>query len=337
MSRVSVGLLCAVLGWATGATIARADEKPAAVEGFHWIDKPDEGTADLLFGKQPVLRYMYAFDTSTKERQFDTFKVYHHVFGPGSDALITKGPGGLFPHHRGLFLGWNKTGFEGKELDFWHCTKGAHLRHAKFVELSGNDKVGQFEAEIHWNDAEGKPVIIENRHLTVHRLELAGNSTPAWEIDVNTKLASQRGTITLSGDRQHAGLQFRAPQSVADEKSARFIRPAEFPDKPEAIEVGDKENPPLHSNLNWFAETFPVEGKQYTVEYFEDPSLPKPSLYSERPYGRFGAFFKTTLEQDHPLTMRYRLIVSTGEPPKREEIQKRYDEFVAGLKQSDAK
>ena len=334
MSRVSVGLLCAVLGWSLGPTIASADEKPAT-DGFHWVDEPEAGTADLFYGSQPVLRYMYAFDTSSKDRREETYKVYHHVFGPGTDAIITKGPGGLYPHHRGLFLGWNKTGFEGTELDFWHCTKGAHLRHAKFVELKGNEKAGTFEAEIHWNDADGKPVIIENRRLTVHRVELPGNKTPAWEIDVKTRLASQRGTITLNGDRQHAGLQFRAAQSVAEGKSARFIRPAEHPDKAEAIEVDDKGNPPLHSNLNWFAETFPIDDQQYTVEYFEDPALPKPSLYSERPYGRFGAFFKTTLEQGHPLTMRYRLIVSAGEPPTREAIQKRYDEFVAGLK-SDA-
>jgi hypothetical protein len=67
------------------------------------------------------------------------------------------------------------------------------------------------------------------------------------------------------------------------------------------------------------------------VTYFEDPSLPKPSRFSERPYGRFGAYFKTTLMPEHPLAMHYRLIVTAGPPPSRETIQSQYDQFVQEL------
>ena len=60
-------------------------------------------------------------------------------------------------------------------------------------------------------------------------------------------------------------------------------------------------------------------------------SLPKPSRYSERPYGRFGAFFKTTLSPQEPLEMRYRLRVTAGPPPAREAVQQRYEAFVGEL------
>jgi hypothetical protein len=191
-------------------------------------------------------------------------------------------------------------------------------------------------SEIHWNDADGTPVVREIRSVRVTNEGSESNSGRAWQIDWSTELLSQRGRIELDGDRQHAGFQFRAAQEVAENTSARYIRPEGFHDQAEAYEVGDSGDPPRHINLNWLAMTFPVEGARYTVEYFEDPSLPKPSLYSERPYGRFGAFFRATLEQDKPLSMRYRLRVSAGEASSRESIQARYDAFVAELAKSPA-
>ena len=302
------------------ATTAEADE-------FHWNTDEEAGTTDLLLGDQPVLRYMHAYDTSTPERLHETYKVFHHVFGPGSKTIITKGAGGRYTHHRGLFVGWNKTGFQGKSLDFWHCKGGAHIRHVKFLEKAADAEQGSMTAEIHWNDPDGKPVIIEQRTVTARKEKTTGG----WQIDWSTKLSSQRGDITLNGDRQHAGFQFRASQTVAEKNSGRYQRPAAFDQKAEAIQVGDKGNPPPHINLGWFALNYELDGTHYTIEYFDNPGLPKPALFSERPYGRFGTFFKTTLTEEKPLEMRYRVIVSAGKPSV-EEIQARCDAFLKSLK-----
>lgn len=298
---------------------------------FRWVDHPEQGTADLSFGDAPVLRYMYAFKPTDSGPTPETTKVFHHVFGPGTDAIITKGAYGKYPHHRGLFVGWNKTQFEDQRLDFWHCRKGEHLRHARFVEMTGDAEGGTMTAEIHWNDREGEPVIVERRTVRVSRLDDVSDTGPAWQIDWKTVLESRRGEIVLDGDRQHAGFQFRADQPVADADGARYVRPSGFPQQPEAFQVNDKGNPPKHVDLGWLAMTYMLDGERYTIEYFEDPSLPKPSRYSERPYGRFGAFFKTTLEPDQPLTMRYRVIVSTGETPSQPAVQQRYEAFVNDL------
>lgn len=300
----------------------------AAAETFSWTTDEAAGTADLLFGDQPVIRYMFAYDTSSDERLHDTYKVFHHVFGPQSGQRITKGPGGKYTHHRGVFVGWNKTHFDhGKTLDFWHCKNGAHLRHVKFDRQVADDQHGSMTAEIHWNDADGNPVVREHRTVSVTRDETTGG----WQIDWQSKLESMRGKITLDGDRQHAGFQFRADQPVAESNGARFLRPTLFPQTPSAIQVGDKGNPPPHINLDWFAETYQLGGRRYTIEYFDNPNLPKPALFSERPYGRFGTFFKTDLSETEPLELRYRLIVSEGDSPLVEAIQSRYDAFVADL------
>jgi len=297
-----------------------------ANDGFHWKNDEQAGTADLYIGDQPVIRYMYAYDTSTETRAHETYKVYHHVYGPGSKTIITKGPHGKYTHHRGLYVGWNKTGFEGTSLDFWHCTKGAHLRHVKFVDMSADADHGSMTAEIHWNDAAGKPVIVEWRTVSVSKEATTGG----WQIDWSTKLESRRGDITLDGDRQHAGFQFRADQPVADSNGGTFLRPAAFPQGEAAIQVGDKGDPPAHINLGWFSLSYELDKQRYTVEYFDNPNLPKPSLFSERPYGRFGTFFKTTLKPDTPLEMKYRVIVEKGKPSVAD-VQSRYDAFLKSL------
>lgn len=311
----------AVLG---GSAPLGADEKP----GFRWENDAEAGTADLYFGEEPVVRYMYAYDPSTPERQHETYKTYHHVFGPGTGAKITKGPGGLYTHHRGLYVGWNKTQFNGQSLDFWHCRKGEHLKHEKFLEMQAGADHGTMTAEIHWNDAEGEPVIVERRTVTVRAIRPEGASGHAWQIDWQTVLESRRGEIRLDGDRQHAGFQYRAHNDVADSNGARFIRPENFPQQPEAVQVGDAGDPPAHIDLGWFAMTYERDGQRYTVEYMEHPALPKPSLFSERPYGRFGAFWKATLTPEEPLAMHYRVVVSSGPAPDSGAIQARYDAFV---------
>ena len=300
--------------------------------GFRWVDNPKAGTADVMLGDAPVLRYMYAYDTSTADRTHETYKVFHHVFGPNAKTIITKGPRGKYTHHRGLFIGWNRTRTKGASYDFWHCTKGAHQRHVKFLEKKADRNSATMTALIHWNDAAGKPVIKETRSVRVSKSPRKGDAGYGWQIDWSTTLSSNRGTILLSGDRQHAGFQFRAAQRIAVTNGARYIRPAGFPQQPQAFQVNDKGNPPKHINLKWFAMSFELEKKTFTVEYFEDPSLPKPSLFSERPYGRFGAYFKTTLTEGKPFTMRYRIRVTAGKPPERDDIQTRYNAFVAGLK-----
>lgn len=304
--------------------VAAAGEKTV----FRWHDDAEKGQADLSFGAEPVLRYHYAYDPSTPERLQETYKPFHHVFAPKTGERLTKGPGGLYPHHRGLYVGWRATRFDNQSLDFWHCTKGAHQRHIRFLAREGDAERGTMTAEIHWNDAAGQPVVREERTVSVRRAE----QPDAWQIDWHSVLSSARGEVQLDGDRQHAGFQYRADQLVAEKNSARFLRPEGFPQQPEAVQVGDQGNPPAHINLGWCAMTYPLSQGRYTVEYFEDPELPKPSLFSERPYGRFGAFFRATLTPAQPLTLRYRLIVSTGDPPAREDIQKRYEVFTAEWK-----
>ena len=92
---------------------------------------------DIIQDGKVVARWMYAHDLSTKDSRHDTYKPYLHVMGPDGKTPITKGPGGKFTHHRGIFLGWNRIGFEGKKYDLWHM-KTSEIIHKEIVSAESS-------------------------------------------------------------------------------------------------------------------------------------------------------------------------------------------------------
>ncbi len=56
-----------------------------------------------------------------------------------------------------------------------------------------------------------------------------------------------------------------------------------------------------------------VSGKKYTVAFLNHPSNPTDTPFSAyRDYGRFGAFFRTTIPADGKLTIKGRLLIAEG-------------------------
>ncbi|MCU0866803.1 MAG: PmoA family protein [Planctomycetes bacterium] len=123
----------------------------------------------------------------------DSCKPYHEVFAPDG-RLLTKGLGGTYPHHRGLFVGWNQVQVGGERFDFWHCKNGETQRLQKLLTAEEHRRGGAGE---HW-------------------LELV------------VELRAGAAAVLLDGDPQHAGCQFRALQQFADraDPAIRYLRPS---------------------------------------------------------------------------------------------------------------
>ena len=119
-------------------------DKPevAAKNVFSWHDKPGE-SSELDYKGVPALRYMdHPIDESTKAKRDETYKVYDHLFDLEGNR-VTKGPGGLYPHHRGLFYGFRVVTYDGgKKTDIWHCPK-ASQQHEKFLETEAGPVLGR--------------------------------------------------------------------------------------------------------------------------------------------------------------------------------------------------
>jgi hypothetical protein len=307
-------ILFAVLFGLTSAAALVAAE-PA---GFSFKDKAGDSLDVLLDGK-PVARYMYAYDKSTPEKLHDTYKPYLHVFDADGAAPITKGPGGQFTHHRGIFVGWMKIGHKGKTYDRWHM-KGGDIIHQKFSDQKAGPNEATFTSATLWNDEAGKPIIEEARTMTVKKM------AAPWRlaVDLTTKIKAVDGDITLDGDPEHAGVQFR-PANEIDPKQTVYVYP--------------KEGAAPHKDLDypWVGETFSLNGKKHSVVVMSQPDNPKGTLWSAyRNYGRFGAFPRATIKAGDTLTLKYRFLIGDGEMPDAAAIQKAADEFTGVTSPSPA-
>ncbi len=169
----------ATLGaWCPGlARLARAAE-----QGFALKDDPGQHL-DILLDGRLVARYMYAFDKSTAKRRDETYKPYLHVFDAEGKQPITKGPGGLYTHHRGIFIGWMKITFGDKVYDRWHM-KGGEIVHQKFLAQKATADEAAFTSLTHWNEPDGQAFLVEERTMTIRR----GPDSGRLMIDFHTKL-----------------------------------------------------------------------------------------------------------------------------------------------------
>ncbi len=262
----------------------------------------------LSFGKRPVLQYMNApLDESSPAAREQTYKVFHHLYDPKGERRVTKGAGGKFTHHRGIYYGFNKVTYgAGKTCDVWHCTKGAHQAHEKTLESAVGSVFGRHRLSVGWH-GEGKELFArEERELTAYAVP------GGILVDFVSLLKPELAPVKLDGDPQHAGFHFRADGEVADKTSrlTHYIRP-DGAGKP-----GETRNWPGqkdHVNLPWNAMSFVLGDDRYTVAMLDRPDNPKEARFSERDYGRFGSYFARTLEAGQTLLVRYRLWLQKGD------------------------
>ena len=302
------------------ATLKRRER--ADSEAFSWKDKKGE-YLDLLFNSRNVTRYMYAYDKSTPQRTFETYKTFHHVFDAQGENLLTNGPDGVhsytrkitYPHHRGIFIGWNGLEFEGKRYDFWHMG-GAAQKHQKFLQQTAGPVLAKSTSLIHWIDNNAQTIIAEQREVTVFR-----QSDPTiLLLDFCTELKAVGGDVLLNGDPEHAGMQYRPHNDVAS--GSKDVKAAYLFHK-------DGINPKKDKDLPWAAMSYGLNDRRYSVLYMDHPDNPKPTIYSAyRDYGRFGAFFKQKINAGQTLTLNYCIWVVEGKMPERQVLAGKYSAFV---------
>lgn len=265
---------------------------------------------DVTSGGKIIARYMYAHDTSTPAKRGETYKPFLHVFDATGTAPITKGAGGDFTHHRGIFIGWKVT-VNGKTYDRWHMTGGDQIHQSFSDEKSGKDGAS-FVSHVNWMDMGDKPIIEESRTLS-----FLPPPAPAYAmIDMKSELKAVAGDANLGGDPEHAGLHYR-PANEVDRQKTKYFFPVEKPD------------PHHQKDYPWFAETYELNGKKYSVVYLNHPSNPKDAAISAyRDYGRFGLFPKATIPAGGTQTIRARFLICDGDVPSADVIQKAWNDYA---------
>ncbi len=292
-----------------------------AAATMEWKDTPGK-YIDLIRDGKKVLRYMYAFDTSTQQKKVETFKVFYHVFDETGEKLLTNGPDGdhpypavTFPHHRGIFLGWNKTGCKGQTCDTWHM-KGSVQKHIRVIHQQVSSTRATLKTLIHWIGPEDKVWIEEQREVIVTE-----SAPDILKADFVCELKAIEGDINLDGDPEHAGFQYRPHNDLAiapKDNRAKYLFPTETAD------------PKKDQNLPWVGLGYSLNGQSYHVLYGTPPTNPQPHIYSAyRDYGRFGSFFTTVIPQGRTLKLDYRIWVRRGNLPPRDQLSRDYTAFLA--------
>lgn len=285
--------------------------------GYRWSDDGEFAT-DLKYHVErkdsslSTLRYVHPKldDTDAKTREA-TYKPFHHVYSPNGERIVTKGPGGQFTHHRGLYFGFNRITYGEDKLtcDVWHCKAPAYQRHEDVLSTEEGLVLGRHRVQIAWHGTKGEKFAEEHRELT------SFNAGKNQFIEFASVVRTTGGNIRLDGDPQHAGFHFRADNEVAEKTKSQtyYLRPDGKGKPGETRNWDAKSRNPLAVNEPWKVLSFVLGGVRYSALYLDHPNNPKEARSSERDYGRFGSYFEYDITPEKPLKVNYRVILKEGE------------------------
>lgn len=286
------------------APFARADPRfTVTVTPNHHVVVAEAGTVRG--------RFEFAHDASSAARRNETYKPFLHLFDETGRTPITKGPGGEYTHHRGIFIGWMKILHDGKTYDRWTMQGGEQIVLAD-PEWTSGPASASIAATIAWNDGAGRPLLRERRELVFHRAPAPAHVV----VDVTSHLESAQGELRLDGDPEHGGVHFRAASEV-DRKNVLYTFPG-------AGAVARRLRDPA-----WIAMTFPLGERTFSVVQINHPANPKDSRVSAyRDYARMGYFPTTVLRPGERVTVSYRFVACAGPVPAADMIQDLANRFT---------
>lgn len=257
------------------------------------------------------------------------FKPYLHVYGAEGELLTNGGldqegkPTGQFPHHRGIYIGWNQIrsdlgGLEseakgdakgkakstGKGFDLWHLNNGGRMEVQKVERIEGGQDGVTLAATILWRGGKQDPAGSDLLLTEVRTLQVT-QPQGRTQVDARFELKAARD-LRLEGDLQHSGVHFRASNEVSQRAGeTAYVWEPDLPGPGGKVSSKD---------LQWCRLVFPIGQRWYAATELTAPSNPVEEL-SWRDYGRFGFFFKRALQRGETLSLKYRFLIEPAEAP----------------------
>lgn len=239
-------------------------------------------------------------------------KTFLQIYGEDGELLTNPGLNaegetvGRFPHHRGIFIGWNQIRTDLGSDDLWHMREGGEIELANYEVETVSPGGTKLDTVMHWRsrhaDDSENLVLVENRTMTLTRPQSGGTV-----VDFETTLTAERD-VELGGDLQHAGVHFRAHHTVDDRRGE-----TSYLWEPADLEGGGGRI--VHNGLKWVTHLFPIGDNWYRATQLNAPSNPTTEL-SWRDYGRFGFFHKDKLAAGDARDLSYRFIIEPVDAPQ---------------------
>lgn len=270
-----------------------------APEPFRFVPGPASRT--LMKGDQPV------WETITSEPEYSStgFKVYTHLYESHSGQRITGARLNPYPHHRGVWIGWQKVTDGRGTYNFWEVPDTTQ-RFMGFIRERerASATIAVEAARIEWVAPDGRVIVREIREWCA----TVRTHGTVW-LEVASELsAAGRDPVSLDGDAHHAGCQVRLAAGARD---------LEYRPVGAAKAVGND----VWTGVGAMLAGFRLGPTSVGVVQWHDKANPGPVEYSTRAYGRFGSRFSPTLQPGVPRTFRWTLLVagndadSDGPPP----------------------
>ena len=234
-----------------------------------------------------------------QNRHHDTCKVFHHVRALDG-TLLTKGNGGMFQHHKGLFIGWNRTKWRDQRFDFWHMPKQELQVFRGFLPHTAmNMAEGAQVSAVEWITPAGEVVIAERRGLQVTE-----QRADSYTLHLRSELRAPNGKVRLAGDPQHSGQQLRSPQAFAPAGATKvsYIRPA----------YARGHGNDVWTKCEWIAAIQRHNTGSYTILRVEGAGNRGETKWSTRDYGRFGATRAVEVTKAQPLVLDQYYVIANG-------------------------
>jgi len=303
-----------ILSGKTRAASARRYELfrdvPVAAEGVEISMTPL--TLDVAFGGQTLFRYNHAHVVPPKgvAPEFIRSGYIHPMFSP-SGKLLTEDFPRDHHHHKGIWMPWTSTEFDGHHVDFWNlAAKQGTVQFAGFAGQASGPVFGGFKVKhehIDLQQPNGGEVVLDE--IWDVRLWAAGGPKGGmWLWDLTSEQVNVAESPLLLNAYRYGGIGYRGPKEWID---ANYV----------VLSSEGKTKKDGHTTTSkWCAHSGAIDGKWTTVVVMCSPKnerFPEPM----RIWDSGGCFFNYCPVQKEPLSMdpgvkhvfRYRFFIYEGE------------------------
>ena len=236
----------------------------------------------------------------------------HPVFSP-SGRLVTDDYPSDHYHHHGIWFAWTKTEFEGNHPDFWNVADGTGRVDSGGGQITRKrgDVYGSFKSEQFYVALTGpKPrrALTETWDVRVYNVGQE-SKTPYFLFDITaTQVCATTEPLKLE-EYRYGGMGLRGNRDWKDKTKVSFL-----------TSEGKTRADGNATRGRWFVMSGPVDGAIVNIAVLDSASnfrSPQPMrLNPDDPFfnyapSQLGPF---EIKFGEPLVLRYRYVVSDGEP-----------------------
>lgn len=268
---------------------------------------------ELHYGKSMVMRYnmMHVEPPKGVGPQFRRSGYIHPLMDPAGRSITDDFPAD-HRHHKGIWLAWVNTTFQGRKLDFWNLgDQTATVRHAGLASTVSGPVFAGFTAKLeHVDLTQPGGLVVLNEEWDV-RLYSVGGEGKTWLFDLVSRQRCATPSPLVLHQYRYGGLGFRG------------ARQWDGPDYQVLTSEGKGKADGHATRARWVDHSGKIDDQWSGLTLLSNPANPQ-SPEPVRIWDKGGAFFnwapvqagEMKLEPGKTYEFRYRFHAHPGQADK---------------------